>query len=503
MTTAKSFAAVCAAVLITVAAVPMAAAQDDAVSTTLPQGGEGGSSDTTLPPATTAPPPAAGPGETTSTTVPGDGSGGPEAPTTTLPGGGDPEGDPTAQVPVVTIPPELADDPRAPLLFDPSPGDGLEAPLFQRPFDPGSNQVLDAKVRELQEELLSKQRLLDEIQVTLAELGQRVDSLTAELEELNEESRANIAAAAAAEKALREHTVDAFVNGSSDEKLAMVRTGDPVQLGVARELLGSVVDSDEELIRRHEEAQARLDARQEKLLAEYTEAQNRYAELSARFAETVEDTVSQALALKAYEAGAQVYVKGFVFPVQGEVEFIDSWGYPRMTGTAQAHWHQGTDIFAPMGTPLVAAESGEVFKVGQVGLGGNRLWVRGDSGTEYYYAHLIAFAEGMVDGVRVNAGDVVGYVGDTGNAKGTPPHLHFQVHPNGGDPVNPYPLLKATYGSRPMVEVVEAPPPTAAAPIDPLTGEPVAGVLGLAAGTVADPAAAAATPTTPSAPPAG
>jgi murein DD-endopeptidase MepM/ murein hydrolase activator NlpD len=168
-------------------------------------------------------------------------------------------------------------------------------------------------------------------------------------------------------------------------------------------------------------------------------------------------------------------VEGFVFPVQGEVEFIDSWGYPRMTGTASAHWHQGTDVFAPMGTPLVAAESGELYKVGFAGLGGRRVWLKGDSGTHYYYAHLSGFAPGVVDGLRVNAGDVIGYVGDTGNARGTSPHLHIQVHPGGGDPVNPYPLLKATYGTRPMARVVQA-PAAPAAPAVPGDTAPAVGV---------------------------
>jgi peptidoglycan LD-endopeptidase LytH len=68
--------------------------------------------------------------------------------------------------------------------------------------------------------------------------------------------------------------------------------------------------------------------------------------------------------------------------------------------------------------------------------------VKGESGTYYYYAHLAAFADGMHEGKVVDAGDLVGYVGDTGNAKGGAPHLHFEIRPGGGAPVNPYPLLQ-------------------------------------------------------------
>src|SRR3546814_12499600 len=75
-------------------------------------------------------------------------------------------------------------------------------------------------------------------------------------------------------------------------------------------------------------------------------------------------------------------------------------------------------------------------------LGGTKIWVKGESGTYYYYAHLSAFAEGMHDGKLVEPGEVIGFVGDTGNARGGPPHLHFQIHPDGGAPVNPSPLLK-------------------------------------------------------------
>ena len=75
-------------------------------------------------------------------------------------------------------------------------------------------------------------------------------------------------------------------------------------------------------------------------------------------------------------------------------------------------------------------------------LGGTKLWLKGESGTYYYYAHLKAFAEGLANGDVVEAGDLVGVVGDTGNAKGGAPHLHFEIHPDGGPAVNPYPLLK-------------------------------------------------------------
>jgi murein DD-endopeptidase MepM/ murein hydrolase activator NlpD len=96
-----------------------------------------------------------------------------------------------------------------------------------------------------------------------------------------------------------------------------------------------------------------------------------------------------------------------------------------------------------MGTPLLAAERGVLDNIGTGTLGGIKLWVVGESGTHYYYAHLIAYAEGIHEGMVVEAGDVIGYVGNTGNAISTPPHLHFEIHPDGGEAIDPYPLLHA------------------------------------------------------------
>jgi hypothetical protein len=118
---------------------------------------------------------------------------------------------------------------------------------------------------------------------------------------------------------------------------------------------------------------------------------------------------------------------GYVFPVYGPSSFIDTFGAPR----ADVSWHHGDDIFAPLGAPLLACASGTVFSVGWNRVGGNRLWIRDDQGNEFYYAHLSAFTPLTQNGARVNAGDVIGFVGNTGDAEGTPFHLHFEVHPVG------------------------------------------------------------------------
>lgn len=107
--------------------------------------------------------------------------------------------------------------------------------------------------------------------------------------------------------------------------------------------------------------------------------------------------------------------------------------------------HAGIDIFARRGTPVVAAAEGLVVRIGTTDrLGGNTVWVAGKPSTLYYYAHLDHFAKGLRVGDHVERGDLVGYVGNTGNARTTPPHLHFGMYPAARAfwPVDPAPLLK-------------------------------------------------------------
>lgn len=132
--------------------------------------------------------------------------------------------------------------------------------------------------------------------------------------------------------------------------------------------------------------------------------------------------------------------RGYVFPVFGDdSSYSNDWGAPRQhTGT-----HEGTDVFAPTGTPVLAVTDGVLRDVGTRPIPGNRMWLETREGDAFFYGHLAAFAHDARDGRRVEAGDVIGFVGSTGDAERTPPHLHFEVHPNGGEAVNPYPFLRA------------------------------------------------------------
>jgi murein DD-endopeptidase MepM/ murein hydrolase activator NlpD len=116
-----------------------------------------------------------------------------------------------------------------------------------------------------------------------------------------------------------------------------------------------------------------------------------------------------------------------IFPVAGGADYGDTYGGFR--GDVPGNWHHGDDLFAPLGTPVVALASGTVFSVGWETLGGWRLWLRDRAGNEYYYAHLSGYALSRLRRQQVRAGQVLGFVGNTGDAFTTPPHLHFEIHP--------------------------------------------------------------------------
>ena len=128
------------------------------------------------------------------------------------------------------------------------------------------------------------------------------------------------------------------------------------------------------------------------------------------------------------------YVDSIVCPMPGSA-YGDTWGAPRSGGRR----HEGVDMIAPRGLPIYAVVSGVVtFKANR--LGGNAASLVGDDGNRYYYGHMDSYVGGSR---RVLQGEMIAYNGDTGNAKFSTPHLHFEVHPGGGRAVNPYPTVRA------------------------------------------------------------
>jgi murein DD-endopeptidase MepM/ murein hydrolase activator NlpD len=165
---------------------------------------------------------------------------------------------------------------------------------------------------------------------------------------------------------------------------------------------------------------------------------------------------------RARKAAAATGVPRLVFPVAGPVEFTDDFG------DARARWaHPGNDIVAPKRALALAAEAGTVRFYTRSASAGCMLYLYGDSGTAYQYIHLnndagagndnrggcvggVAWPATLRDGQRVTAGQLIGFVGDSGDADGGRSHLHFEVRPGGGRPVSPYPyLLAATRATAP------------------------------------------------------
>ncbi len=178
--------------------------------------------------------------------------------------------------------------------------------------------------------------------------------------------------------------------------------------------------------------------RQEK--AEREAAAKRAAEAAASGSSTSPSSSSSSTASSntgSASGAPSATTAGFVCPVQGGASFIDSWGFPRSGGRR----HKGVDMFAPRNTPLFAAVDGTV-KLSSNPLGGVTVHLYASNGTVYYYAHLEAHAVNITSGQRVTKGTVVGFVGNSGNARYTSPHVHFEIRP-GGTAVNPYPTVRA------------------------------------------------------------
>ena len=204
----------------------------------------------------------------------------------------------------------------------------------------------------------------------------------------------------------------------------------------------------ERLVAQQEDLSAELDARANDILGQLTAANDRYQTLhgqwqkeeaerrrKAEAARRAQAAAAAAAAASGYASSAYIDPSGRTCPVAGANTFRDSWGDPRSGGRK----HKGVDIVASTGTPEVAVENGYIWAMNWHWAGGIGLYVRGDSGDIYYYAHMNGYAPGLYEGQRVGVGQLVGYVGNTGNS--SIPHLHLGYQPGGGPLTNPYQLM--------------------------------------------------------------
>lgn len=181
------------------------------------------------------------------------------------------------------------------------------------------------------------------------------------------------------------------------------------------------------------------------LIAQMRADLNRYNSREIQRRPTVTPTAQSAsvrdkeLAERAKALFAPIAASGIRMPVVGirAIDLDDSWHAPRDGG---ARLHTGIDIFASRGTEVVAVADGIISYIGDQPKGGHCLWLTTENGSSFYYAHLDRWAPGIYEGMEVQSGDLLGYVGNTGNAIHTPSHLHFAVNQN-DEMVNPYPIL--------------------------------------------------------------
>jgi len=343
--------------------------------------------------------------------------------------------------------------------------------LFVLPVPTAGAEVTRAQLAEAEAQAREKSA---ELEGRLADLEgalyqqwlyeDRIDGLRSQI--ADRERRLALAGLAA-----REQAVDLYMNFGSnrdsslleDEEIGRAGTRDAYmrtllaadrdainELEYLKEDSGRLQAELEDLLVTQSEASAELERQTGLLMGELEEAnaefqalydqwwreeQERIRRAEAARQAALAAAAAAAAAASGYASSAGTPTSGRTCAVAGPHTFRDSWGEPRPGGRG----HHGLDMVAATGTPLVAIENGVIYGVGWHYLGGNNLYLRGDSSDVYYYAHLSGFAGGIGDGVRVNKGQLIGYVGATGNA--AVPHLHLGYQPAGGPLTNPYQLM--------------------------------------------------------------
>lgn len=304
-------------------------------------------------------------------------------------------------------------------------------------------------VQKLQEKIKALQTTAARAGKAYSDAYWQLDKTRVEIARVDADLQAAQARLGEVNARLSQRAMDMYRTGSADYIGILLSSDDFDEMLLRLEYVQRIGQQDADIIAEVEELQAGLVASRaelEGLKATQAdeaarlkkEAQKVDAELKAQQAEydKLQKELKAAIAAEKARTGttsAKAGPNGMVFPVAGPNTYTDTWGAARSGGRS----HKGTDIMAREGVPCVAVLSGTVRSKDN-SLGGKTIWLTADNGWAFYYAHLSSYA---VTSGRVQAGQVIGYVGSTGNA-GSTNHLHFEIHPGGGGAVNPYPYLR-------------------------------------------------------------
>lgn len=270
---------------------------------------------------------------------------------------------------------------------------------------------------EAQNAILAREILAQAV-VTEAGSVDALEAATAEMERLQEELRVD---------SERANDLRIEAEAIADRMYELLGIADQ-NVSVAQ---GEVSDADRRVGEAAAEVQ-QLEAERAEEIRRAEEERRRAEEARRRATE-----IARALQGPAAAGVSDDITPGFICPVAGPTGFADTWGAPRDGGTRA---HTGTDMMGARGTPLVAVGGGTIA-ISYSRAGGNIVWLHADHGVSYFYAHLDGYPGGLASGQWVARGDVIGYMGDTGNPAPGAFHLHFGIYPGGAAPVNPYPTV--------------------------------------------------------------
>jgi peptidoglycan LD-endopeptidase LytH len=323
--------------------------------------------------------------------------------------------------------------------------------LTERASSQESLSEYETQMQELQADLDASSERVEQLRAEEFRLRNRihgVEKKRSELEEANYQLTKDVVARAQ----------ELYMSGGSGAVEALLASEDFGDFADRAEMLSRVAEEEGDVFVALERNNSELEQLEKQLAADskalagtLAALEDENAELQSKLASVTDEykdlkaQIARERAAEAAAAAAQptgggptadvptVSTNGKTCPVAGPVSFIDSWGYPRSGGRT----HEGVDMMADYGTPVVAIVSGSITYAGYGDSAGNWQILSGSDGNTYWYMHN---QQNTVNGGAVKAGQQIATVGDTGNATGIP-HLHFEFHPGGGGPVNPYPLV--------------------------------------------------------------